>query len=245
MSTAINVKVLTARVGYEFALDDLRLTMLTTNPVIQHIAEAFQFKGAAITTPPATFGPVQNTLPAGVVMQGGIMVLPEDGQIVPIRFLHIEPQRIIIDVGGPSSVLDGAYDRLREAVSSITAPDGSPIIGDPTRILYFSELSFIAPGLLDGVFAPGVRALMTRYLLVDKQENGMTLSPSLQVQALSSSATYTGDVTLGDGHTLSLSPRAGTTRDQGVIYSSAPLETKQHIGFINELVSLLSPAKSR
>ena len=52
MSTIIDAKVLTARVGYEFTLDDLRLSMLCTNPVVQHIVDAFQFRAFGVTTPP-------------------------------------------------------------------------------------------------------------------------------------------------------------------------------------------------
>ena len=101
MSAGADVKVLTSRIGHEFTLDDLRLIMLSANAVMQNIVEAFQFRALAITTPQATFGPVPTTLPAGLVFQTGSWISPVDSQIIPIRFLHVELQRIVIDIAGP------------------------------------------------------------------------------------------------------------------------------------------------
>ena len=238
----VNAKVLTARIGYEFTLDDLRLSMLCTNAVMQQIADAFQFRVFGVATPQATFGPVPNALPAGAVFQLGTWIMPGDSQPVPIRFLNIELQRIVVDVAGPSSALDGVYQRLREVVAATSAPDGSPIIGEPLRTLRFSELSVTLPFALDSILTPGVRALLIRYLPNAETSDSVTLTPSLEIRGYSDKAPFSGAPAAGDGYTITLSPRASISPDQHVIYSGAPLETEQHIRFINEFVSLLSPS---
>jgi hypothetical protein len=248
MSAEASVKVLTARVGYEFTLDDLRLSMLSTNAVMQQIADAFQFRAFGVATPPPTFGPVPNALPAGAVFQLGTWNMEHDSQVVPIRFLNIELQRIVIDVAGPSSALHDIYQRLREVVAATTAPDGSPIIGEPLRTLRLSELSVTLPVALDNILAPGVRALLTNYLpdlTTAEKSAGVTLASSLEARRLPDETPFSGTLAAGDGHTLSLSPRASTVPGQHVIYSGAPLETERHMRFINELVALLSPAADR
>jgi hypothetical protein len=239
MQSDSEVRILTARVGYEFRLDDLRLTMLSTRPVINSIAAAFQFKASAIATPPASFGPVQATLPAGVVFQSG-MWIDSESQIVPIRLLHIEPQRIVIDVAGPSSALDGVYARLLEAVSPITAPDGSPIIGKPTRILRFSELSFDLPASLDKLFSPALRTLIDQYSAIAGKDRAFVILPSLHWQLLPPGQEYTGEMTVADGRTFSLALRAGTTPEEGVYFSAAPLDTTTHIELVHQLMNSLS-----
>lgn len=242
MSAGTNVKVLTARIGYEFTLDDLRLSMLCTNAIMQQIADTFKFRAFGVATPQATFGPVPNALPAGAVFQLGTWAIPDNSQTVPIRFLNIELQRIVIDVAGPSSALSAIYQRLHEVVSSVTAPDGSPIIGKPVRTLHFSELSITLPIALDSILAPEVRALLTQYLPIGRDDDNASLAPSFQVRRISDLSPFSGSLEAGDGYTLTLSPRASISPDQRVVYSGAPLETERHIRFINELVALLSPS---
>jgi hypothetical protein len=215
--------------------------MLCTEPVIHHIQGALNFQAVAITTPPATFGPVPNTLPPGVVYQGGFWVMPDDAQMVPIRFLHFEPQRIVIDVAGPSTALEGIYQRIREEVSPITAPDGHPIIGTPVRVLRVSELSVPIPIELAAILSPGLGELITRYLPGADRGEGRTLAPTLQVRSVPSDQPYPGDAPSMDGHTFSISTRTSTTPDQHDLFSTAPLETEKHIQLVNELVALLSP----
>ena len=220
-------------------LDDLRLTMLCTEPVLRAIAEAFGFKGVAVTTPPATFRQLQATLPAGAVFQLGTLVVTDD-QMVPIRFLHIEPQRIVIDVAGPSSAVDAMYQRLRAIVSDITAPDGNPILGEPVRVLNFSELSYQLPVSLAAIFVPEVREVLTRAFPEAEPSEETLLVPSLQVQALPASQEYTGDVTVADGRTFSLALRASTKPMEHALFSSAPLDTDSHQAFVASLQSALT-----
>src|SRR5258708_3755498 len=95
------IAVLTSRRAYEFAADQLRLTILSTQPVYSQMQQAFQFQAVQVGTPQETFGPVPQTSPPGLVFGLGAAVSPE-GQVIPIRALVFEPRRIVLDVAGPS-----------------------------------------------------------------------------------------------------------------------------------------------
>ena len=102
----------------------------------------------------------------------------------------------------------------------MSAPDGFPIIGEPSRTLHFSELSITSPVPLESILAPGLRELLIRYV---PNSEGIILAPSFQVRSMPDDAPYSGDAALSDGYTLSLSPRASIAPGQHVIYSGAPL----------------------
>src|SRR5713226_7710191 len=124
------VKILTSRRAYEFSADAIRLTMLSIQPVQQQIKQLFDFQSAIIGSPMPTFGAVPATYPPGLVFNLGVWIHQEE-HIVPIRFLHFEQNRIIIDVAGPTTAIDGIADRLFHFLSGIQAADGSPIVGEP------------------------------------------------------------------------------------------------------------------
>ena len=236
---AQNTRILTARKGYEYRLDDLRLTMLCTPPLVQRIKDAFHFQVASITTPPEIFGPVQVTLPAGLAFQLGMWPMNEE-QIVPIRFLHIEPQRVVIDVGGPSSAVDGIYARLHEIVDGITAPDNGPVLGEPERILTFSEISFPSSGALKMLLKPNVQALLTDTARQAEHNQEVELLSILQFRGQPASDTFHGEMNPSDGHTFTLSLRAGTGLNSQTYYSGAPLDTDAHLAYLNALTAALS-----
>lgn len=134
------VKLITARRAYEFRPNELRLTMLSLAKIREHIQKMFSFEIGEVQPPPPVFGPVQLTVPPGIVFQTGGTQVPEK-TMVPIRFMHFEPSRIVIDVGGPSSAIDYIFVQLQRLLADIRAPDGSPIIGEPWRVLDYSEIS--------------------------------------------------------------------------------------------------------
>lgn len=239
MSKSLNVKILTARKGYEFTLDDLRLTMFGAEPVYAPIKEAFYFQAHGLASPPPTFGPVTPTIPPGLIFQMGMWVA-EDKTIVPIRFLHIESSRIVIDVAGPSAAADAIFQRLLDITSDLAAPDGSPLIGQPVRTLNFSELSIQHNGALENLFAPAVRELFAASARESSQESNTRLLPSIQFQASSPDSPFDGQINTGNGRTFSLSLRAGSSLDEHAIYSSAPLETDAHLRFLEALSALMA-----
>lgn len=134
------VKLISARKTYEFLPNELRLTMLSLSRVRERIQEVFEFDTNEVQTPPAVFDTVPITMPPGVVFRVGGMSLLE-GMVVPIRFLHFEPQRVVVDVSGPSSAIDYVFDRLNLELAEILTPDGSPALGEPWRVWDYSELS--------------------------------------------------------------------------------------------------------
>lgn len=239
MNEDLTPRVLTARKGYEFSLDNLRLTMLCTQPIIHQIQEAFHFQGMAIMSPPATFGPVANTLPAGLVFQVGYW-LSTDHKLVPIRFLNIEPVRIVIDVAGPSQAVDEIYSHLRNLLADVTAPDGTAVLGEPLRVLDYSELSVRLPTALDAVFIPEVRELLARTAREAEKEEATILFPTLLFRAVPPNSAFGGDVNTGDGHTFSVGLRASTKPSEAVYFSSAPLETEAHLTFLTQLTTCLT-----
>lgn len=145
------VKLIAARKTYEFRSNELRLTMLSLAKVRDRIQELFEFDTNEVQTPPAVFDTVPVTMPPGVVFQVGGTSLP-DGAVIPIRFLHFEPRRIVIDVSGPSSAIDYVFDRLKAELAEVRTPDGSPALGEPWRVWDYSELSVRMGFGLDKLF---------------------------------------------------------------------------------------------
>src|SRR2546426_8674141 len=122
------VKLLTSRRAYEFRPDDLRLSTLSIKPMQEQIQQLFQFQTSAMGSPMATFGDVPATYPPGFVFDMGVWI-SEDKQIIPIRFLHFEQRRIVIDVAGPSSAITAIFGQLRQFLAEIQVSYGSPIVG--------------------------------------------------------------------------------------------------------------------
>lgn len=135
-----DLKLITARRAYEFRPNELRLTMLSLPNIREHIQKMFNFDVAEVQTPPPVFGPTQFTMPPGIVFQIGGTQVPEK-TTVPIRFMHFESLRIVVDVGGPSSAIDHIFAQLQRTLANVPAPDGSLIIGEPWRVLDYSEIS--------------------------------------------------------------------------------------------------------
>src|SRR5579859_6297594 len=124
------VKILTGRRAYEFSADAIRLSTLSIQAVYQQIQRLFDFQSAIIGSPMPTFGEVPATYPPGIVFNLGAWIHQEQ-HIVPIRFIHFEQKRIVIDVAGSTSAIEGIADRLFQFLSGLQAADGSPVVGEP------------------------------------------------------------------------------------------------------------------
>src|SRR5215467_7175347 len=96
--------ILTARRSYEFTADAIRLSALSTMQVQAHVRASFSFQSSAVGTPMPTFGPIVGTTPPGVVFDWGTFT-SEDGSLTPIRFIHFEPTRVVIDLSAHSSYI--------------------------------------------------------------------------------------------------------------------------------------------
>src|SRR5579884_729070 len=104
------VKLLASRRAYEFSPDALRLTTLSIELVQQQLRQLFSFQSSTVGSPIPTFGVVPASYPPGAVFNLGVWIYHEE-QIVPIRFMHFEQNRIVIDVAGPSTAIDEIAER--------------------------------------------------------------------------------------------------------------------------------------
>lgn len=235
---AEDLRLITSRRSYEFATDDLRLSLLCLPQAQERIVQAFAFQAAVLATPQQTFGPVLATVPPGFVLNVGVWQGP-DGAAVPIRLIHFEPVRIVIDVAGPSSAIDSIFDTLRTLVGDLTASDGSPAIGEVKRVLDYSEYSGRFPFDLDDLFAPQVRDLLRDAAGSSERNNGATaVVPSISMLAHRPDEEFTG--MSADSRVLTVTLRAGTRPEERVGFSGAPLDSEAHRGYIARIGEVLA-----
>ncbi len=234
------VKLLAARRAYEFSPDDLRLTVFTLKPVQDAIQQSLHFQLATVGSPLPTFGEVPATLPPGVVFNWGLWP-SEDEVLIPIRFLHIEQRRIVIDVAGPSSTLAPIFEHVRRIVAEIPVAHDSPVIGEPERIRDYSEISAKFSWSLDAIFAPKVRKLLAHAAGIPSNQREMLAAPSLYMRPQSVQEEAQGAVTIADSQVLQLAARKGTLPDEHMYFSGAPLDSDAHLAYLKELDAILAP----
>lgn len=226
------VKLLASRRAYEFRPDDLRLSTLSIKPVQEQLQRLFQFQTAVMGSPMPTFGEVPATYPPGFVFNMGIWI-SEDKQIIPIRLLHFEQRRIVIDVAGPSSTITAIYEHLRHFLSELQAPDGSPIVGEPERALDHTVVSAKFSFSMDAVFAPPLRKLFTRVLNANSED--LALLSTIVTQKHPAGEEITRLANPEESYALTLGPRIGTRPEEHIYLSSAPLDSEAHLSYLNEL----------
>jgi hypothetical protein len=225
---------ISSRRSYEFRQDDIRLSLLSSEPVVQHIKTKFAFNFGAVATPAETFGPIAPSLPPGLVFNYGVTPYPE-GDATPIRFIHIEARRIVIDVVGRSEVLKSTYDDLCGELLELIASDGSRAIGTPTYTRDHSdfrvELDFDPAELL----AEGFATLMSEaFGYPEGGQNSQLVVPSLRVRFPFSGYEYAADSTPAiDSYIFDI--RAGTDPVERQYVSSAPLDSEAHIGLLERI----------
>lgn len=229
-----DVKIISSRRAYEFRVDDLRLTMLSNAPAVRNIQSAFGFQGVALATPPSIFGTVPGTVPPGLVFQIGAWAAAEGDQVIPIRFLHVEPRRIVIDVAGPSTHINGIYADLMAVANQMTAPDGTPIIGEPAEILDYSELTARFEVALDAWVPVSMRDVIRRGLQLDGKNANLGLVPTFTAEAVNNQEEYPGLTALSARY-LQFALRAGSTPENPVYFSAAPLDSDAHLAYLNDL----------
>src|SRR5260370_12251075 len=175
------VKILTSRRAYEFTPDALRLSSVSIQPVQRQIQQLLNFQSSAIGSPMPMFGEVPTTYPPGIVFNLGAWIYQQES-IVPIRFLHFEPNRIVIDIAGPTAAIDGIADRLFHFLSGLQAADGTPIVGEPVSVLDYSEITAQFPYPLDVIFSKPLRSVLSKTMDITVGNTSMTLVPSVLIQ---------------------------------------------------------------
>jgi hypothetical protein len=233
-----DVTLLSARRAYDFPVDGIRLTILSNMPVLRHLQALFGFEVATIGMPVETFGPVPATFPPGLVFSYGLAPYPE-GDATPVRFLHVEPNRIVADVAGPTSVTEQMYDRFRAEVQELRSPEGPPVLGEPVAVRDYSEITFRAPFALEATLPP---ALVAPYRLALQQadaESGVIV-PALQFTHVPQGETFPGSGLTRSHRTAVLELRVGSTPADGLMYSAAPLGTDDHLVLLDEVARALA-----
>ncbi len=233
------VKLLAARRAYEFSPDDLRLTVFTLKPVQDAIQQSLHFQLATVGSPLPTFGEVPATLPPGVVFNWGLWP-SEDEVLIPIRFLHIEQRRIVIDVAGPSSALAPIFEHVRRIVAEAPVAHDTPVIGEPERIRDYSEISAKFSWPLDAVFPPKIRKLFSHAMGLPAGQRDVLMAPSLYMQSQPVHEEARGAVTIADSQVLQFAARVGTHPDDRVYFSGAPLDSDAHLAYLKELDAILA-----
>ncbi len=227
------IKILSSRRAYEFRQDDLRLSVLSTKPVQQQFQELFHFQTSAMGSPAPTFGDVPATYPPGFVFDMGAWISPDE-QLVPIRLLHFEQRRIVIDVAGSSSAISSIYEHMRDFFSDLHAPDGSPIIGVPERILDYSEITAQYPFSLDVLVVEPFRNLLTTFL-PKSGGAGSVMIPSFSTQFYPANQELANAPSASDVRSLTFALRSGTQPQEHVYFSGAPLDSETHLRYLHEL----------
>ncbi len=233
-----NMKVLASRRAYEFHADDLRLSLLSMKPVQAQIQQLFQFQTTAMGQPLPTFGEVPSTYPPGMVFDMGVWLTPEE-QLIPIRFLHFEQRRIVIEVAGPSSIIPAIFDRLQQFLSELRAADGSPVIGKPERILDYSEVTAHFSFSLEALIAPSLRNLFAKVANKDGKDTGLWLLPMFVVQTVPGNEQVAALAGPGDPRAFTFALRTGTSPEEHIYLSNAPLDSETHLSYLNELEGCL------
>ena len=232
------VKLLTSRRAYEFRPDDLRLSTLSIKPMQEQIQQLFQFQMAVMGSPMATFGEVPATYPPGFVFDMGVWI-SEEKQIIPIRFLHFEQRRIVIDVAGPSSAITAMYEQLRHFLSGLQAPDGSPIVGEPERVLDHTIISAQFPFSMEALFAPPLRKLLARVISANASSKDLALVSTIVTQKHPAEQEIARLANPEESYALTFGLRAGTKPEERIYLSSAPLDSDAHLSYLNELEAML------
>lgn len=223
--------ILTSRRAYEFGPDELRLTVLSAPEIQNQLRDLCGFQLAGVGTPQPTFGAVPETLPPGLVFNIGT-VRDDSGQIYPVRFLHVEPRRIVFDVAAPTAIIPVLFDRIQEQMAGCRAPDGRPVIGQPRRILDYSEITSVFDFDLEDMFPAGVRSLFQETLTGDADG---AVVPAVTLEAHGRGAEYAGIPNQPDSRTLRFGLRQGSRPTDRLYFSAAPLDSDSHLDYLSRL----------
>lgn len=227
-----DVRILGAARSYEFKPDGIALASICARSVGQMINSAFQFSMGGIAGPPATFGPVPDTTPPGAVFQEGTM--EGDSSATPIDCLHVEARRIVIRVVGESSRIDGCYNKLVGLLGDVATGGGGPVLSTPDNVLNYSELSVRLSFRAVRLVAPRFRTAV-REASKEAAKAKIEFFPLVGGMVDVPNAEYPGDLSPGPWQRWVLAPRQGTKMSERTFFSAAPLDTQQHLRYLDRL----------
>ncbi len=221
-----NVSLLTSRRSYEFLPDAIRLTVLTIPEHREKITEAFRFEVAGVGTPQPTFAEPVRTIPPGLAFDMGSISV--DGELFAIRFIHVEARRIVVDVAGPSRIIEYVYERLRTLLVDMTAPDGQPAVGEHERVLDYSEYVARFDFAPESFVNPMLVALVRQTGMQMEHGQELALVPSLYIVEQASEEVSRGSVVEPLSTMFQFSVRAGSKPGDRMYFSAAPVDSDKH-----------------
>jgi hypothetical protein len=237
-----NVKLLASRRSYDFDPDEIRVTALSDTQTVLVLKQIFNFEIGQTGTPMVTFGPIQQTVPPGVVFDFGAVEL-SPGTTTPIRFIHVEPRRIVIDVAGPSSAIDGVYSKFREVVNSRRLLGGDELIGQASRVQNYSEMTAKLNFPPDSLLANGLADIFQSALPAAAPNSPSSVSANIRVLITPDSEEVGSVPDIPWGYHLEL--RTGTLPSERQYFSRAPLDSEAHISLLNALDAQLASQRVR
>ena len=228
-------RVLGARRAYQFPPDAIRLTVLTLPAVVAAVRGAFGFGGAQVGMPLPLFGDIPSTIPPGVVFNYG-SYSSADGKTIPIRLLHFEPFRVVIDVAYTSDAIEPIFQYLRQVLVPFSAPDGGAAIeGEPASILHHSELTF--------------RLAVDPLVWLGRAPWGDLFHPLAADEAIIATVSLAkvrrqaplAPMGVASPSVATIELRQGSRPGDGAFYSAAPMPTSDHQAALEAIVAALSP----
>jgi len=222
------LKIITARRGYVFHLDDIRLSVLCTGQIPNTIQQHFGFQAVGIGTPQRTFGEVPLTNPPGLVFNLG-SVQPSEGVSTPIRFLHFEPQRIVIDIAGPSYVLDQVFEQVQNLLSQVQTLDGAPVLGEPIDTQNYSEVTARLGFEFSELISRPLLEIAQQAFAEDVED--YRAFPVNMLFHVEESSAAIGQPAVGQ----SIQVRAGTRVDERIYFSATGLTSDENIAWLEAL----------
>lgn len=235
------VSILSSRRSYEFQADEIKLSLLCIRGVVDAIKASFGFEYADITTPASSFGTVANTIPPGLVLALGVTPVPE-GHGTAVRSIMIDSRRIVIDIPGPSSVIEPTFRRLKDLVADLRTPEGAPAIPDPHSQRDYSELVTHSPNLLNQLFnRSALQVISEAITLREDRPHELVGAARFRLQSVEEEYPGSSDV---DSSNVNLDIRAGTKIDDGMVFSGAPLDSEAHLRLIDRLLEATTQGSS-
>jgi hypothetical protein len=232
-----DVSILGARRSYEFAPEQIQLDLLSNAFALEHLKQAFGFDYGAIVQPSETFGPVPSSVPPGLAFYYGVVQFPE-AALTPVRFVHIEPERLVLEVAGDSQVLDEVMRVLMERIDMIENVSGTPILGEEVRIQEQSEIrfrgSFAPSALAPPVVQDSISAVLSRYV-----KSNLSLAPALTIRPVDFARPY-GPESHHPSKSFVLELESGFPPEERIYNSVAPLNTVDHLALLHQIDAALS-----
>lgn len=237
--------ILTSRTAYEYAADEIRLSLICQQSVIDYLKERFNFQAAEVAMPPESFGPVAQTLPPGLILANGGFTEGE-GMLIPIRAILIDSRRVVVDVAGPTTIAQTVFDHIGDGLAGLRAPDDRPVLGQPRRSRTYSELTVRSSGISRLLTDAPIQRALRKHLSPETvwgNDVPASVDPivSIRMKGIPGGTEYPGAGSTPDAATFMLDVRGGSTLDEALIYSIAPLDTDSHLTMLTELERHGSP----